>query len=501
MAYNFADLFEHAVDAMPERTALIEDGRRVSFADLDSRANRFARHLATLGVGNGTHVGYQMHNSIETVETLLACFKLAAVPINVDYRHGVEELAERYADADVEVLIHHATYGTMVRAARARGGSVRHTICVDDGFTVAWTPETTARYEQALAAAEPWRPFVHRTGDDLFLIYTETGAPRGVMWRQEDLWRAFGGGIDFCTGERVLDEFQQSRIAARTEPSTWFVLPPLIEAAGVLPTFAALWTGNAVMFTPRFDPRAVWRTVARDRPQVLVVTGDAMIDPLVAAYRDVPVDASSLIAIASGSALRARTGADNLPALFPSTVIAEGICSSDGDFGHVGFLQTDADSAGELRVRPGTGAIVVDRAGRPVPDGTEGWLAQTGAVPMGYYKGATHSETLFRTVDGVHVVLTGHRARVAEDGTIVVRAAAEPVPDPPPPDLAEGAAEPMPRLARTVPARFAPFESAVLREHVRRSTPGYTPPQRVRLAEMIVGEGANCRILPLADRG
>ncbi|MFD6449655.1 AMP-binding protein, partial [Nocardia sp. NPDC060220] len=70
MANNFADLFEHSVDAMPDRIALIQRDRRVTFRELDIRANRLAHRLAESGVGHGTHVGFQMHNSIETMETL-----------------------------------------------------------------------------------------------------------------------------------------------------------------------------------------------------------------------------------------------------------------------------------------------------------------------------------------------------------------------------------------------------------------------------------------------
>ncbi|MBH0775328.1 AMP-binding protein [Nocardia bovistercoris] len=493
MAYNFADLFEHSVDAMPDRIALVEDGRRVTFAELDRRANQLAHHLATLGVGSGTHVGYQMHNSIETVETLIACFKLAAVPINVDCRRGVGELADLYADADLEVLIYHAGYGPRVRAALDLVGSVRHTLCVDDGFATAWPPAGTACYHRVVAEAPTRRPFTHRGGDDLVLIYTAGAEPKGVMWRQEDLWRAFGGGIDFCTGERVTDEYQQSRIAARTQPSTWFVLPPLTDAAAMMPTFAALWTGNAVMFTPRFDPAAIWRTVVRDRPQVLVLTGDAMVGPLVDSYRACPVDASSLVAIAAGTALHSEAGKAALLALFPHAVVAEAIGSADTDFGHVGFAQTEAGSAPEAKVRPGSGAIVVDEDGRRVPDGVEGWLAQTDAVPMGYYKGVVQSDTLFRTVDGVHVVITRHRARVADGGAIVVTGeAGRPDRMPPPREPSAGVsvvdagyARPAHEVAVTVPARFAPFESAALREHVRRSA-GYEPPAKIWVAEVIV---------------
>ena len=87
MEFNIADLFESVVDVIGEREALVLGDRRLTYAELDRRANRLAHHLAAQGIGPGDHVGVQMYNSIEYVETMLACFKVRAVPVNVNYRY------------------------------------------------------------------------------------------------------------------------------------------------------------------------------------------------------------------------------------------------------------------------------------------------------------------------------------------------------------------------------------------------------------------------------
>ncbi|MET8779300.1 acyl-CoA synthetase [Nocardia sp. NPDC004654] len=427
MANNFADLFEHAVDAMPDRTAVLQGERRVRFAELDARANRLAHHLASSGLGAGAHIGFQMHNSVETMETLIACFKLAAVPININYRYGPAELAYVYDNADLDALVYHACYSEAVREARSRVPRVRYALRVeddtvhpaDDGAVLS---ESAVPYESALANRPSARPSVPRGPDDLFMMYTggTTGLPKGVMWRQEDMWRVLGGGIDFYTGEPVADEYQQSRTGAAGDPSTWFVLPPLIHAAAMMPTFTALWSGNAVIFQRRFDPDAVWAGVARHRPQVLVITGDAMARPLIDAYRRRPVDASSLLAIASGAALLSQAMKNTLLETFPSAVVSDSIGSSETGFGGIGFAQKDDDPARGPRVRTGRGAVVVDDDGHPVPLGAEGWLAKTGAVPLGYYKDPGKSERLLQSVDGARIVVTDDRARVEDDGTVTL---------------------------------------------------------------------------------
>lgn len=422
MANNFADLFEHSVDLMPDRVALIHGQRRVSYRDLDSRVNQLANYLASVGVEHGTHVGFQMHNSIETMQTLLACYKLAAVPVNVNHRYGPAELAYLYDNADLDVLVHHASYRDDVHAARENTPRLRHLICVDDERRRAETGSNTVCFDTVVAGADTTRPTPVRTADDLFIMYTggTTGMPKGVMWRQEDMWRVLGGGIDFYTNEPVADEYQQSRVGAGTDPGTWLMLPPLMHAAAMMPSFTALWSGNAVIYLSRFDPHAVWQTVASERPMVMVITGDAMARPLIDAYRSNPVDASSLAAIASGAALLSQPVKNDLLDLFPHCVVSDSIGSSETGFGGIGFANKDDDAARKPRVQTGRGATVVDDTGHSVAGGTEGWLAKTGAVPLGYYKDPVKSDKLFKTVDGARIVVTDDRARLEEDGSITL---------------------------------------------------------------------------------
>ncbi|MEV6134614.1 acyl-CoA synthetase [Nocardia sp. NPDC051990] len=427
MSHNFADLFEHAVDAMPQRTALIEGDLALSFAELDGRANRLADYLGTIGVGRGTHVGFQMHNGIETMTTLIACFKAGAVPININYRYGVEELGYLYDNADLEALVCHEKYADVAREALADTPSI-HLLIVDDRPPTRIPTDTTTpaglstAYERALRSGSPIRRAIERTSDDLFMMYTggTTGRPKGVMWRQEDMWRVLGGGIDFYTNEPVSDEYQQSRVGAAGEPSNWFVLPPLIHAAAMMPSFIALWTGNAVILEPKFDAERVWQVVARRRPRIMVITGDAMARPLIDAYRAAPMDASSLVVIGSGAALLSQSVKNALLDLFPSTVISDSIGSSETGFAGIGFAQQDDHPSRGPRVQSGRGTIVVDDAGRQVEPGSEGWLAKTGSAPIGYYKDPEKTERLFKTVDGTRIVVTDDRARVEPDGAVTL---------------------------------------------------------------------------------
>src|ERR687887_267530 len=108
--YNLADLFEIVTDAVPDREAFVVGDRRLTYAQLDERANRLAHHLSEAGIGRDDHVGLQMVNGTEYVEGMLACFKIRAVPINVNYRYVEDELRYLYDDADLRATIVHRRF-------------------------------------------------------------------------------------------------------------------------------------------------------------------------------------------------------------------------------------------------------------------------------------------------------------------------------------------------------------------------------------------------------
>jgi 3-oxocholest-4-en-26-oate---CoA ligase len=190
--YNLADILESVIDVVGDREALVTAERRLTFAELEARANRLAHHLKSIGVGPGDHVGVQLYNCTEYVESMVACFKIRAVPINVNYRYVEDELAYLFNDADLVALVHDTEFTQRVEAVRERTPKLRSFITVGDGSG----SEGSIRYDDALAAQPDTRGFGPRSADDLYIIYTggTTGMPKGVMWRHEDLFFAGMGG-------------------------------------------------------------------------------------------------------------------------------------------------------------------------------------------------------------------------------------------------------------------------------------------------------------------
>jgi acyl-CoA synthetase (AMP-forming)/AMP-acid ligase II len=228
MEFNLADLFEAVADGVAEREALACGDRRLTYRQLDERANRLAHYLASQGVGRGDHIGLYLHNGTEYIEASLAAYKIRAVPININYRYVEEELAYLFDNADLMALVHHREFAPRIAAVAPKIGKLRTFVAVEDGSGADLSATGSEDYETAVARSSPDRAFPPRSADDLYVLYTggTTGMPKGVMWRQEDIFfAAMMGGNPYgprtargCGGER---EGARHRDDARRAANAW----------------------------------------------------------------------------------------------------------------------------------------------------------------------------------------------------------------------------------------------------------------------------------------
>jgi 3-oxocholest-4-en-26-oate---CoA ligase len=428
--FNLADLFERVADAVPEREVIVSPARRLTFRALEERANRLADTLRRLGVGAGDHIGLQLLNGSEYLEGMLAAFKLSAVPVNVNFRYVEAELRHLYVDADLVAVIHHRRFADRVAQAADGADLLRHLVVVDDdsGVTV---PSGAVDYESALAESATERPDGSgRTGDDRYIAYTggTTGLPKGVVWRQEDIFfAAMGGGDVFQSGnfiktpEEIVERIPEAG-------ATILTTPPLMHVSAQWGVFSQLFGGGRIVFPPQgpFDADNVWRIVADEGVNILTIVGDAMARPLADAYErsqaaGTPYDLSSLIVIGSGGAVLSQVAKERLATLLPNLMIVDGFGSSEtGIVGNKMHAAGDSSTAPRFTVNAQTN--VLDENGRPVEPGSGavGRLARKGHVPLGYYKDEAKTKATFVEFDGERWVLPGDNATVDADGTVVL---------------------------------------------------------------------------------
>lgn len=424
MALNIADLVEHAVDLVGERVAIVCGDRGVTFAELEARANRLAHHLARHGVTRGSHVGVYARNSIEAIEAMVAAYKLRAVAINVNYRYVENELRYLFDNADIVALVHERSYAPKVAAVLPDAPLLRHVVVIEDGSDADVSAYGGVSYDDALDEGSPERDFGERSPDDHYVLYTggTTGNPKGVVWRQEDVWRMLGGGINFVTGEPVADEWQLAREGRENGVLVRFPVPPLIHGAAQWAAFQSLFSGGTVVFVPQFDAHDVWRTVEKHRVNVMLIVGDAMARPMIEALTTGTYDASSVVAIASSAALFSPSVKEQYLDAMPNTVITDSIGSSETGFGGMSFVSRGAEFSGGPRVHADRDTVVLGEDDRPLAPGSGvvGRLGHGGHVPLGYHKDPEKTAALFTEVDGRRYAVPGDFARLEADGTVTL---------------------------------------------------------------------------------
>ncbi len=412
--FNLADLFEEVADAAPDRTALVVGADRRTYRELDEQANRLANHLVANGIGRGDHVAVHAMNCVEWVEAMFACFKISAVPINVNYRYMEAELCYLYDNADCVAVIVEPQFRDRLDVVLSDLPDVRFVLEIGD------------EYDAALTSASADRPNDGRSSDDLYMLYTggTTGMPKGVMWRHED---AFFAMLNAGRGNRPLDRPEdlgdeiRAAVAAGAPPMAMMGLGPVMHGGAQWLAGNGMFTGaKVVLYGERgFDADRILRIVDEEQVNSLATIGDAMARPIAEAVLAAPpgtYDLSSLWAYGNGGAPLSAAVREQLKAATPNAVIMDSFGASET--GATGGKADGGEGFGAPRFMMGDHTTVLDGDGVRCEVGVTGKLARTGNIPLGYYKDPEKTAATFPTFDGKRWVIPGDFARIEDDGTI-----------------------------------------------------------------------------------
>jgi acyl-CoA synthetase (AMP-forming)/AMP-acid ligase II len=434
MALNIADLFEHAVDAAPDKPAVKVGDRVVTFAELESDSNRLAHYLQTQGVKAGDHVAIYAKNSIEHVVAVLAIVKVRAVNINVNYRYVEGELNYLFDNADVVALIAERTYAPLIAKTFPNHEQLQTVVVVPDVIEPDDQSDITSfdgvLYADAIADQSAERDFDERSADDLHIIYTggTTGFPKGVMWRHEDFWRTLGGGIDFYTGD-LLDEFDQSKQAAQDGRMVTFPLSPLMHGGAQAGLLMHLFAGHLTILEPKFDAQRTWELIDENGIMLIFMTGDAMARPLIEEFErkaatGEPYSGGSLFAVSSSAAIFSPEVKERWLTALPNPVYTDSVGASETGFQGMGMQDKTHISSDGPVVGLGPSSVVLDDQNNILDLATNvgkvGRLGRGGSVPVGYYKDEKKSAETFLVVDGMRISVPGDFARIEEDNKVTL---------------------------------------------------------------------------------
>ncbi len=315
MALNIADLAEHAIDAVPDRVALICGDEQLTYAQLEEKANRLAHYLQERGVQKDDKVGLYCRNRIEIVIAMLGIVKAGAILVNINYRYVEGELRYLFENSDMVALVHERQYSNRVANVLPETPNVKTILVIDDGSDVpdsAYQSYGGVEFYSAIADSSPERDFGERSADDIYLLYT--GGTTGFPEEGGDVG-ATRTSTGCCSAEPTSPRANSSKTSTTwpraplpTRQMVRHPIPPMIHGATQSATWMSIFSGQTTVLAPEFNADEVWRTIHDHKVNLLFFTGDAMARPLLdalLAHQDKgnEYDLSSLFLLASTAAL------------------------------------------------------------------------------------------------------------------------------------------------------------------------------------------------------
>ena len=417
--WTFADVWETIAATVPDRVALAHGEKRVTWRDFNARADGIAAALLDAGLQRQEKVALYLHNAPAYMESVFAALKARLVPVNTNYRYTGEELIQLWTDADATAVIFHGAFAAQAEAVRARCPLVKAWVFVNDGE--AECPSWAIPYEAA-AQSSAGPIIAGRSGDDQLIIYTggTTGLPRGVMWRQHDMFMASNTTSD----PEIADlEHVRARLERAIAP-VGLPAAPLMHGTGFVFAATILNRGGTVVTLPgtSFDVKQLLGTMSDDGVTDVCIVGDAFCRPIVEALDLEPErwNLSSLRVVSSSGMAWSTSVKERLLAHAPDALLIDFLNSSEAS--GMGRSLTSKRAAGGSRFKLGKNAVVIGEDGKPLAKGSgeSGRLAVRGHLPLGYYKDPEKTAATFPVIDGVRYSIPGDLATVEDDGSITL---------------------------------------------------------------------------------
>ena len=435
--FNLSDVFGTVAEAIGDQTFLVWRGRRLSYAEVDRRVDGFANFLRSKGLGCHTerdglsghesgqdHLGIYLRNGNQYLESMIGSFRARVAPFNVSYRYVEDELLYLLTDSKAKALVYPAEFAPRVTAIRDRLPHLDVLIQVADDSGHALLPGAVD-YEDVLATPPPPDGMPTPSGDDLYVLYTggTTGMPKGVLWRQHDIFlssmggRPWGSDAPLASHQELADKARASAGAV-----SMMMIPPFMHGAAQWAAFNAVTMGGRLVIpddVERMRPDQVLRLVESEKVLSLPVVGDAIARPLLDEIETGRYDLSNLFTITNGGAPLSPTVRERLLTALPHLMLLDAVGASES-----GAQMSTATTAG-ASTEPATftpqfdTAVVSAELDRVLQPGEgKGWLARRDLIPLGYLGDEAKTAKTFPTIDGVRWSVPGDRANVLEDGRI-----------------------------------------------------------------------------------
>ena len=440
MEFNLASIAAAVAAAIPDRPYFTQGGVRLSYGEFMGRSHQLANGLARRGLGCRTerahlaghesgqdHVAVYMFNCHEYLEVMIACYAARAAPFNVNYRYVDDELVYLLDDQQASAVVYQSEFAPVLDRIRGRLPMLRTLIQVADDSPNALL-EGADWYHDVLAAESTEPPDLSPSPDDLYVLCTggTTGMPKGVLWRQADIFVSALSGASTRLGREFAstDEIVQEAID-RGERFRNLATAPFMHGAAQWSALTALTHGNGIVLPGKvhsLDPAEVWRTASQERVTMMQIVGDAFARPLLDELERHRYDLRSLKIIMNGGANLSVAAKRRILEHLPHVTVGDGLGTSEAGATGVATSKVEHERASAFDLSPGVTVLSSDLSRAVEPGERElGWMATGGRIPLGYLGDPGKTASTFPTINGVRYVIPGDRAELLADGRMVLR--------------------------------------------------------------------------------
>src|SRR4029453_9910139 len=234
----FGEMLWESAQRFPEKIALVFQGQKISYRELDGLANSCANALAKLGVKKGDRVALYMTNRPEYIISLYGIARLGAVftPMNPTYKEG--EIVHQLNDAEASALVVQESLYPLVKSVRQQVRTLKDIIVVGQH-----AEEGSYLFRDLIRQSAPKHPpqvLLSWTEDLVALPYSSgtTGLPKGVMLTQQNL---VANNIQFISSGRI------------TEQDTLLIFLPFYHIYGIMMLGGGLYAGATLVIMEAFD--------------------------------------------------------------------------------------------------------------------------------------------------------------------------------------------------------------------------------------------------------
>ena len=425
--YSFVAILNSIAGVFGSKVAIVDGDRRITWRQFANDVFSLGQTLVDFSYGvkkdrselenhqsGQDHLAICMQNSAEFLTVYLGACAARMAPLNVNYKYSADELRYLLQDSSTRVLVYDEVFAPTIKVAieglenppklieYKRTNST--TILLDGAISLSECLVNSSTNIGALVAAS--------SPDDIVLQYTggTTGMPKGVIWRQDDLFVRALGGRNFRDGGREWGSINELTSSVETKPGPRLMpVCPFMHGTGLWTALQSLFAGGTVVMprdTTRFDSRLVLEAIEAEKVVVLVLVGDAFFRPLIDELMKSDYKLESLRFIISSGAAISAANREAVAKRLPHVKVKNVVGSSESG------PQAEESETKDFSPRPGTVILAEDRLSVvSASEEQSGWLASYGHIPLGYLNDPAKSAAIFPVINGQRYSVPGDRVQ------------------------------------------------------------------------------------------